>query len=341
MPHVVASLLVAAQLAACAESAVSIDGDQSMDGPPSDAAGRAADLGSGGAGTDLRPPADLASAVQPITLQYVTNAITLPAARTEYTADLDGDGRAENRFGELVAVLASQGIDLRAEQRAAVARGEGLALVSLATVDARLVSDDGARASIWAAALAEAPDFSGAGRFAIDPAFAGADLPGVIASYAFHSDDPIGLGNPPTVWLRIALSREVSAAMPLRGARVRFTAATDRLTGGVINGALRSDDIDAILIPAMARVLDAMAQAPSCPRGSQCATVRAIFDTNVDGRVSVGEVRGSALMQALLKPDVDLFDDAGRWRPSPANAAPESVSTGVGFTALGASFSTP
>ncbi|HZU81385.1 MAG TPA: hypothetical protein VE987_00635, partial [Polyangiaceae bacterium] len=47
--------------------------------------------------------------------------------------------------------------------------------------------------------------------------------------------------------------------------------------------------------------------------------------------VSLEEFEGDAIVQALLAPDVQLFDEHGRWSPSPANAAPDSISLGFGF----------
>ena len=54
-----------------------------------------------------------------------------------------------------------------------------------------------------------------------------------------------------------------------------------------------------------------------------------MFDANQDGVITEEELRGNAIIQSLLAPDLDLLEDDG---------VPESISLGVGFACVGATF---
>ena len=57
-----------------------------------------------------------------------------------------------------------------------------------------------------------------------------------------------------------------------------------------------------------------------------------------DGTIGDCEIATNGLLQNLLAPDVQLFDAAGNYHPNPANTTKDSLSVGLGFTAVPASF---
>ena len=65
-----------------------------------------------------------------------------------------------------------------------------------------------------------------------------------------------------------------------------------------------------------------------------------LFDANTDGTITAKELRTNALIMSLLAPDLDLFDSAGIYNPR-VDGVNDSLSFGVGFTAVGAVFDLP
>ena len=57
-----------------------------------------------------------------------------------------------------------------------------------------------------------------------------------------------------------------------------------------------------------------------------------------DGMVGVCEVSGNSIIKNVLNPDVQMFDSAGNYHPNPANTNQVSLSLGLGFTAVKATF---
>jgi hypothetical protein len=55
-------------------------------------------------------------------------------------------------------------------------------------------------------------------------------------------------------------------------------------------------------------------------------------------KIDICEVATSGLIQNVLAPDVQMFDAAGNYHPNPTNANKDSLSIGLGFTAVPATF---
>lgn len=303
----------------------------------------AGDLSTGG-NADLGPGADLARTA--MTFRYVSDHIALPQSQNDYAADLNGSGK-KNKLGVIVSLLATQKVDLQAQEDIAFAKGQGLFLFALSSGDATLMTDASATASAWSAVTKDKPDFSGGGTFTVDPSAMKASFDGPLFKGAFQSADPKTLAMPPTLRLNVVLSPTNQIGLPVVGARLAFSAATDKLAMGQINGAIKKTDVDAALVPALAKLFNDIAHHMPC--AADCMQVKSTFDvggcTNpdgtkakVDGTVDVCEIANNGLVQVLLTPDVQLFDKSGSWKPDKSNAAPDCLSLGVGFTAVKASF---
>lgn len=304
--------------------------------------GAAADLST--SGPDLLPEFDMARTVT--TYHYVSDHILLPQSASDYAVDLNGSGK-KNKLGSIVSLLiAAEHLDLQGQEDMAIARGEGLFLFSLTTGDPTLMTDADATLAEYTAVKMDPPDFSGAGKFVADKSTK-ANFDGPIAGGTFVSADPKTLAAPPTLRLNIGLSATVSVSLPVIGARLGFDAATDRLAMGRLGGAIKQSDINATLIPALAKLFNEIAHQDPCT--SNCMNVKMTFDvggcTNpdgskaaVDGKIDLCEVSGNGLVQSLLSPDVQLFDGSGAWKPNKSNTVPDSLSLGAGFVAVKASF---
>ncbi|MEO5625183.1 MAG: hypothetical protein ABIQ70_04140, partial [Dokdonella sp.] len=81
---------------------------------------------------------------------YLVNDVLLPTSNsqsTSYAIDVDGDGFIENNFGQILAALTAQGIDLNGSMDSAVASGSIVHLVRLQSTDAFLNNDPAAQAT--------------------------------------------------------------------------------------------------------------------------------------------------------------------------------------------------
>jgi hypothetical protein len=292
------------------------------------------------AGPDLAFPADL-SRPGTMAYRYVVNAITLPQNKFMFAADLNNDGTTDNAFGSLVKTLKSlpQPIDLQAEENAIISKGDGLNLLALVTGDPTLTSDPYASVRAYTAQSQYPPDFTGNGTFQVDTQLKAAGFDGPLSGGTFRSNDPLFLTAPPTIYLHLVLYPGVSVDMPVVGARIAFSPSMTGLTDGQLNGAIAETAINEILIPAVQQTLDMIAH--NMPCDSNCMQVLQMFDTNHDGTISLMEVQNNSLVTALLGPDVQLFDAQGNWHPDPTNGNKDSLSLGVGFQAVKATFTEP
>ncbi len=285
-----------------------------------------------------------------MTFHYVTNTIKLPTKASDYAADLNGDGKQDNALGFIVSTLkAVQMIDLAAQEDASVMNGDGLELFSLVSGDPMLVSDTAAEVTLYPAQSVNPPDFGGKGLFNIDKTVPKGTLTGPLVTGAFQSADPLTLTDPPTVELKIPIYTNTTVTLPVVGARIAFTPSATDLAAGQLNGAVKESDIQGLLIPALAQTFNAIAMRMPCDQN--CMQVRMTFDkgnctnpdntmaTANDGKIDLCEVSGSPLINALLSPDVQLYDDMGNWKPNASNGNKDSLSVGVAFTGVGAVFS--
>jgi len=61
-------------------------------------------------------------------------------------------------------------------------------------------------------------------------------------------------------------------------------------------------------------------------------------DAAKDGVISSCEVATNSLIKNVLAPDVQIFDSSGNYHPNAANTDKDSLSIGVGFTAVPANY---
>ncbi|MDB4969671.1 MAG: hypothetical protein JWN44_5360 [Myxococcales bacterium] len=300
--------------------------------------------------------------------KLVITSVTLPIQRTDYSLDLNGDGRTDNQYAALVGALTGQGLNSQMTINAAVRAGTALQLIDLVSSDTAFMSDACAGASLQAAVSQSSPDFSGHGVFTVDGQKAPAAYSGSLVTGTFSSTPVATSTSSVELPFQLAIGTTMAVA-PLVATHIQYTLAPNGLMTGQLNGAMRSVDVQTFLIPAIAAGYQAQANdnpssantmqlraifdtggggdgsgcqttggQPACrnpsygPRANQCADARdAIFD--------LCELSNSNLLKNLLAADVQLFAaDGVTFAPDRGNAMKDSVSVGVGFTAFGASF---
>jgi hypothetical protein len=275
-----------------------------------------------------------AQAAQRINHQYVTDTLKLGSSVSEadgYALDLDGNGSTDNALGRfLIALSPDQSI---------AASIQGGSTVILHSLQADSLRND--RSASWHVYLGKPrpnPVLSGGGRFTIDRAApAGTDLAGSIVRGQFT-------GGPGVVYLRLGL---VPGRPPIQiqlvGARIQADCTALGCANGKIGGGLPAAEVNSVIIPALAEMLQQVIDA-SCTGSTPdtctpaAANILALFDTNGDLKITPDELRANSLIAAVLAPDVDLLKANGR--PGHDGVA-DSLSLGLGFTAKTAVFAAP
>ena len=274
-------------------------------------------------------------------LWYVMDAIRVPESASQAATvalDLDGDGQPDNALGGLLAALHNQ-IDLpiAAVQMEAVTSGQ---LLNLVAIDATSL-EDAASVPVLLTRGTDldgdpADNFSGSEGFALDP-LEGADgeLEGSLDGGRLRA----GPGTAPIQLAMFGVTPEIVALHGV-GARMRAMAGPNRLATGRHCGAVTDEEVDAALIPAMARAIDSIVQrdcrGSACEADSQGEELASFFDENEDGMVPEEELRANALIESTIgNPDLDLFDADGEFNPN-VDGVKDSLSFCLGFTAVGA-----
>jgi hypothetical protein len=288
--------------------------------------------------------------------QYVADTLTLPesaSAAQQLGLDLDGDpqARPDNALGQILSTLAAQGdVGLQANVDASVADGGIIILFDLQATALTTASKVGGQVL-----LGDNPTPPACGG-PMDM-FCRQHLDGN-ASFEKHAESPddailagqiIGgkfTGGPGEVTIQLAIA-ELAAPITLNlvGARVELQATETHLTSGKLGGAVTQTELDDNVLPA---IVDIMAETIAeyctgevprcCTEGSTGETIIDLFDDNDDCQVTLTELKENDLISSLLAPDVDLLDENGKFNPR-VDGVKDSLSLGVGFTGVGATFS--
>jgi hypothetical protein len=304
-------------------------------------------------------------------LHFVGNTLKVPTTAAETAAlglDIDGDEnhRPDNALGSILAALRQQNVDVQAAVDASVHAGKLVLLHSLLTTD--LINSSNASWRVHVGLPTAAPPlFDGSDAFTIDPAAPADDLiTGRIIDGRFEGGPgtatvllTMGLGAPPV-------------PLHLVAAHLRAKVTADGCSDGILGGAVTVAESDAQLVPGFATMFNASidddgpdglhpvactAAGDPCPNAqngdsTSCDTARGkcfsatsktllnLFDVDHDSVITTTEVANNTLIRALLAPDLDLFDATGQLNPNSDHVA-DSLSLGVGFTCVPATFTVP
>jgi len=282
---------------------------------------------------------------------FVFSKIVLPRSNGQFAIDLNGDGQPDNQLGTVVNALAGYS-NPQAAADDGIARGATLELIGVQTAD--LQNSTMVGATLQPAKSMAGPDFSGQGMFTVDPAQAAAQLFGRLSAGVLRTNDPATTMHPVSTVVRVELAVGVDpVALKLNGAhvqaQVQAAVSSTGLTQGELHGSVLKADFDNAMIPATAKLLTLQVQ--TNPLSTTTFLVETVFDiggcNNPDGspamagdnRIDLCEVAQNAQIQSLFAPDVQIFAaDGTTYAPNPQNAHKDSVSVGLGFTAVPASF---
>lgn len=291
---------------------------------------------------------------------YFADTMTLPQSASEATQlglNLDGDelGRIDNALGQILAALAGaagDGFDINATVDESVRSGTLLLLIRVKATALTTATGVG----MWVylgdnespAACTDANDMvcghhldgSGSADVAADSP-TDAVVIGDIVAGRFTS----GAGN---LSLEIALTDGNPITLDLIGARAVANISSDSISNGILAGAITDDDLNNEVLPAVHTAVntsvmeDCTGTVPNCcTDGSTGATIVGLFDNAPeDCQVSLDEIKNSNLIKSLLTPDVDLLDANGNYNPL-SDGEKDSLSLGVGFTAITGTFTIP
>jgi hypothetical protein len=327
-----------------------------------------AGCGGGGNGADMGGTGDVTMATGSTTY-YVVNKLQVPQQRSDFAIDLNGDGRTDNQLGSIISALAAQNLDVQTQIDMAVSAGSVVLLLSVQSTS--LTSGDMVGVTVYLGQkTAAAPDFmSGMGMFAVDGSQMKAAFFGKISASAMKSNNPVTTTHPVQMALKLPL---IQGSDPLvlnvNGAHVQFTTGTDMASGkpgllnGQLHGSIKNADIQNSIIPAVAGLLSARiagckggggadAGTSSGDGGAACTDgdkqIQSIFDvggctdTNGvmamanDGVISVCEVAMNQIIMNVLAPDVQIYAaDGTTYAPNKDNKMKDSLSLGLGFTAV-------
>ena len=268
------------------------------------------------------------------TSQFVATKLTLPKNATTAAFDLNGDGTADNRLGNIIQAVTALNLDPQSAADTSVMTGALILLIGETSTDAtgQEAKNAGTKVTLGLKP-ATAPKFDGTDTFTVDTSTQAAQFYGNITAGVFTSNNPATTKNPVTLTIALPLVEgQPALKLPVTAGHLTFKRGTDgKITGGQLNGAIKKEDVDGVIIPAVAGLITAQLQAPM-----PSASLK-MFDTNMDGTVSADEIKNNALIANFLAPDVQIFQ-GGVYSPNPQNAMKDSLSLGLSFEAVGAHY---
>jgi hypothetical protein len=279
---------------------------------------------------------------------YVLSELHLPVDQAEsqtfgFNIDDDLNGGKDNQLGNVLIVLASQGLNLQDSIDVSIASGELVELASLSTAD--LTSDEDATWQFHAGEPeATPPQFDGTDVFTV--AASGVVVDAQIV--AGHLSGEQAVGSTETTPLRFTLVPGVPAfEFSIIGLHVEVDVEADGCTNGRIGGAIPEDQIVDGFLPSWAIAInDGISQ--ECRAGwlenddSACdptsLTYLNLFDEEpLDGQISIDEVRENSFVETLFRPDVAVLDENGAYVPSPDDDG-DALSFAFAFRCVAATF---
>ena len=273
---------------------------------------------------------------------YVFSGLFLPKTpeeTTKYSFDFDGNSKLDNALGALIGGLgAIPGVTLdpQAEIDTAVNGGKALMLIR---VQGDLTNAAAAKAQAWVgeqqACCADPTQVEACATEAATKCF---DGNGQFAQASTTPEDMLFGGSitggkvtlgPAKLRLVLPLASDVPVELNLERVTLTGTITANGITDGVLVGLLPEKDLKSVVLPEIAKALDATVQAD--PTGTAAGTILQLFDTNNDKSISADEVLGSTVISALLAADIDTNGDK----------VADALSLGIGFKAVKATIGTP
>jgi hypothetical protein len=282
--------------------------------------------------------------------KYVADHLMIPMNSMQFAIDLNGDGVLDNALGVIASTLKTQGVDLQMSANQAILSGDLLVLFEQQSAS-NLDEDTCAQVSQYTALMpASPPILDGSDTFMVDTTISPGVFPGAVHLKSFASTPPSSTVPPVFLTLQIPLVvGQPPVKLHVAAAQLKYTRGNQLLFGGQLNGAVPKAQFDDEVLPSLTNILNTEVMSGSPNAGN----ILNLFDTGMcmnpngtmavagDGKIDLCEVTGNAIVQGVTAPDVQIFDSLGNYAPNPANTNPDSVSIGVSFSAVKATFATP
>ena len=247
----------------------------------------------------------------------MVNKLILPKKIGDYAVDLDGNGTKDNQLGNILAGISGFIPAANSPQTMLDSQIKQGALLLLFDVLAKSIVNAASmtlKMYLGADLDSDATDnFTGTEEFGISSSSpTNLSMPGKIVAGALTAGPgtmtiPIPLGTTP-----------VNVSLKLAQAKGTLTSST--LTSGQINGAIPWTEVETILLPAFASLLDDQYKTGD----ATIKGIMAMFDTNKDGTITATELKTNLIIGIFLKADVDTDGDK----------KVDAMSAGLGFTGV-------
>lgn len=302
--------------------------------------------------------------------QYVLNTVSVPVMTPkDFGIDLDGDGKVDNALGTITTLLSTEGLDVQSGVDMSLMGGSLILLIQENSTDSAFMSDSCANSTLQLGMSTTNPDFTGSGKFTVAPGEVSASFNGPVTAGKFNSASPARTTMNVVASVMLPLvSGGAPLSLTLQGAHLTYTRTGTGLMNGGLQGAIKATDVQGTIVPTVAQLLTNKLKTDMPPTSTD-TDIKMLFDTGggmpdpscpntcknpttgmdpqqragmcavaMDGIIDVCEVSTSATVQNLLGPDVQLFDAQGNYKPNPAKTMKDSLSVGLGFTAVSATF---
>jgi hypothetical protein len=262
---------------------------------------------------------------------FVANKLLLPTDSTESQKyALQFNGKPYNSLGGILALIASQASGLNIQEEMDGALCEGAALI-LMRAQAKSLTAGKTTLQTWVAKKkacctttsdnktccteAATACFNGTTEFEKDSS--GTDY--IFGGNIFGGKIAAGSAK---MKLNLTLSGGAALALNLKYVQIKGDITATGITNGVLSGAIPKDDLDNVIVPQIATMVNT---AYTDPKGDQKTKdlLKTLFDTDKDGKITAAEVKNNGLIKTFLDGDVDVDGDGKK-----------ELSLGLGFTTV-------
>jgi hypothetical protein len=266
---------------------------------------------------------------------FVTNRLLLPTTRAQaqdFALDLDEDPQRhpDNLFGELLITLmsASPNLELQSTIDQVINSGQVVMLHVMQADDP--LNDTSASWSIFQGQKTQAaPSFNGSDQFTLEPAApTNSMIAGTLTNGHFS-------GGPGAARAQVALLG-LPVEVDLIGVRLEADVSAQGCANGKLGGGIAVEEFRTKLLPALADGLNRIIQADK----TVANILLQAFDANQDATITPEELENNFLLKIAISPDLDLLDASGQFNPG-QDGVKDSLSVGLGFTCVPATFSAP
>lgn len=266
---------------------------------------------------------------------YIIDSIEIPSSASrasELAMDLNGDMRADNALGGILAAFQNVGdYDLSEESSQMIRSGALLQQIKVKTSSLEMAEGASVKVSL-ALDLDNDPsdNFDGSELFAVDPSVAEGLITGAIKEGKLSVD----LGSAPLAVTFPGLDEPFF--LKLSAAHIEADITADGISGR-IGGAISLEDVHESLVPALTEGLSRVVirDCPDnlCVRDSLGEVALGWFDEDKDFQLTEEELENSNFFHAILGPDLDLYSGSDAIDPN-CDEENESLSLALGFTAI-------